>query len=83
MLVSLFQALIKLYSWTISPLLGTRCRFAPSCSQYAHQALEQHGAAKGLWLTSKRLCRCHPWGGEGYDPVPEPAKKHVKQHVKK
>lgn len=69
-MVSFFQALFKLYHITISPLLGNRCRFAPSCSEYAHQALALHGAPKGLWLTSKRLCRCHPWGGHGFDPVP-------------
>lgn len=71
MFAKFFQALFKLYYWTLSPLLGTRCRFVPSCSEYAQQALHKHGAAKGLWLTSKRLCRCHPWGGEGLDPVPE------------
>lgn len=65
-----FQKLFKLYHILISPLLGNRCRFAPSCSEYAHQALEIHGARKGLWLTTKRLCRCHPWGGHGLDPVP-------------
>lgn len=79
MFAKLFQALFKLYYWILSPLLGTRCRFVPSCSEYAHQALQQHGAAKGLWLTSKRLCRCHPWGGEGLDPVPE-QKSKIKQH---
>jgi len=78
MFVKLFQTLIKLYSWILSPLLGTRCRFSPSCSQYAHQALEQYGAVKGIWLTSKRLCRCHPWGGEGYDPVPSATEKPPK-----
>lgn len=71
MMVRLFQILFKLYYWLMSPMLGSRCRFAPSCSEYAHQALERHGAIKGLWLTIHRLCRCHPWGGHGIDPVPD------------
>ena len=47
------------------------CRFVPSCSAYGHEALERHGAARGSWLTVRRLCRCHPWGGFGFDPVPD------------
>lgn len=50
------------------------CRFVPSCSAYAVEALEAHGAARGTWLATRRLCRCHPWGGEGFDPVPPPRK---------
>jgi len=46
------------------------CRFVPSCSTYALEALEEHGAARGAWLATRRLCRCHPWGGQGFDPVP-------------
>jgi len=65
-----FIALIKLYQWIISPMLGPKCRFTPTCSQYAIEALKKHGVFKGLWLTIKRLSRCHPWGGHGYDPVP-------------
>ncbi|WP_205508404.1 membrane protein insertion efficiency factor YidD [Longitalea arenae] len=65
-----FIALIKLYQWIISPILGPKCRFTPTCSQYAIEALKKHGIFKGLWLTVKRLSRCHPWGGHGYDPVP-------------
>jgi len=65
-----FIALIKLYQWIISPILGPKCRFTPSCSQYAVEALRKHGVLKGLWLTIRRLSRCHPWGGHGYDPVP-------------
>lgn len=75
MLVRFLQQLFKVYYWVLSPLLGSRCRYAPSCSEYAHQALEQHGAIKGLALTLKRLARCHPWGGHGFDPVPENPKK--------
>lgn len=65
-----FQLVFKVYYWAVSPLLGNRCRYVPSCSEYAQQALQQYGAAKGLWLSVKRLCRCHPWGGHGLDPVP-------------
>jgi uncharacterized protein len=65
-----FIALIKLYQWILSPMLGPKCRFTPTCSQYAIEALKKHGVFKGLWLTVKRLGRCHPWGGHGYDPVP-------------
>jgi uncharacterized protein len=65
-----FIALIKLYQWIVSPLIGPKCRFTPTCSQYAIEALKKHGLIKGSWLTIKRLSRCHPWGGHGYDPVP-------------
>jgi len=78
MLVTFFQLLIKLYSLLISPLLGSNCRYQPTCSEYSHQAFERFGAKKGGYLTVKRLCRCHPWGGSGYDPVPEKPKCHEK-----
>ncbi len=58
------------YQRFISPLLGPRCRFAPSCSQYAVEALRTHGAVRGLWLSVRRLARCHPFNPGGYDPVP-------------
>jgi uncharacterized protein len=61
---------IRLYQWTISPLLGVNCRYAPSCSAYAIEAIEAHGAVRGGWLGLRRILRCHPWGGSGYDPVP-------------
>jgi len=61
---------IRWYQRFISPMLGPRCRFAPSCSQYAVDALRTHGAARGLWLTVRRLARCHPFNPGGYDPVP-------------
>ena len=61
------------YKLTLSPLIGQQCRFAPTCSDYGRDALIQHGPLKGGWLTVRRLCKCHPWGGSGYDPVP-PAK---------
>ena len=62
--------LIKIYQWTISPLLGPKCRYTPSCSHYAAEALQKHGLFKGGWLAIKRIARCHPWGGSGHDPVP-------------
>lgn len=69
--LGLMTAPIKLYRLLISPLLGPRCRFAPSCSEYAEEALHTHGALRGSWLTLRRLARCHPWGNHGYDPVPD------------
>lgn len=67
--------LIKFYQWFISPLLPKSCRYEPTCSSYMIEALTVHGPIRGLWLGSKRIARCHPWGGEGYDPVP-PKCKH-------
>lgn len=64
-------ALIRVYQILISPLLGPRCRFYPSCSSYALQALEQHGLIRGSYLSAARICRCHPLNPGGYDPVPE------------
>jgi hypothetical protein len=61
---------IRLYQWTLSPLLGVNCRFAPSCSEYAAEAIAMHGLVRGGWLALRRMARCHPWGGSGYDPVP-------------
>ena len=66
----LFLLLIRFYQVAISPLLGPSCRFTPTCSEYAREAIAKYGAVKGLWLAVKRLLRCHPWGGSGYDPVP-------------
>lgn len=65
--------LLRGYRYLISPLLGNRCRFYPSCSQYAIDALNQQGLIRGLWLTIKRLSCCHPFHPGGYDPVPNPA----------
>lgn len=61
--------LIKSYQWLVSPWLGCNCRFTPTCSHYALDALEQHGVWRGSVMTLLRLLRCHPWGGSGYDPV--------------
>ena len=73
---TLLRALVLAYRWTLSPILGPRCRFLPTCSQYALDALARHGAAAGGWLVVRRLARCHPWGGSGYDPVPPLAPCH-------
>ncbi len=63
-------ALIALYQATLSPVFRGSCRHVPSCSDYAREAVERHGAARGLWLALRRLSRCHPLGSSGYDPVP-------------
>ncbi|HEX6916408.1 MAG TPA: membrane protein insertion efficiency factor YidD [Chitinophagaceae bacterium] len=65
-----FLLLIKIYQLAISPLLGPKCRFTPTCSQYAAEALKKHGLFRGGWLAVKRISRCRPGGGHGYDPVP-------------
>lgn len=70
MLSRLFLALIQIYQWCVSPFLGVRCRFYPSCSAYAAEAIQQHGALRGLWLALCRLARCHPLHPGGFDPVP-------------
>ena len=65
-----FIFLIKLYQWILSPLLGPKCRFTPTCSQYGMEVFKRYGPVKGLRLTINRMRKCHPWGGHGYDPVP-------------
>ncbi|MBO9731761.1 MAG: membrane protein insertion efficiency factor YidD [Chitinophaga sp.] len=65
-----FIFLIKIYQWFISPLLGSKCRYTPTCSQYGLEAFKKYGPLKGGYLTIKRILSCHPWGGHGYDPVP-------------
>jgi putative membrane protein insertion efficiency factor len=62
---------IKVYQWTISPWLGPRCRFDPTCSEYAIAAIRRFGPLRGGWLGFRRILRCHPWGATGYDPVPD------------
>ena len=66
----LLIAPIRFYQRAISPMLPPACRFTPTCSQYAVEAIQKHGPIKGLYLAIRRLLRCHPWGGSGYDPVP-------------
>ena len=62
--------LIRIYQWVISPVIGPKCRYQPTCSHYAVDALKKHGPFKGFWLAIRRIARCHPWGGSGWDPVP-------------
>lgn len=62
--------LVHCYRWVVSPVLGPRCRFEPTCSEFALEALKRHGALRGSVLAARRIARCHPWGGSGYDPVP-------------
>jgi len=66
----IFSGIIRVYQYTLSPLLGPSCRFYPSCSEYAHQAIMRHGPLKGLFLSVKRILRCHPFHPGGVDPVP-------------
>ena len=68
----MLSGLIKVYRYAISPLLGPNCRFAPSCSAYALEAIERHGPWAGAWLAFRRIGRCHPWHPGGHDPVPPP-----------
>ncbi len=70
----LLRAIIWLYRHTFSYFLGTQCRYLPTCSQYASEAICLHGPLKGSGLALKRICRCHPWGRDGFDPVPPRAK---------
>ena len=65
----LLVALILLYRATLGPLLGGHCRFTPTCSQYGLDAVAKHGPWRGAWMTVRRIARCHPWGGRGYDPA--------------
>jgi putative membrane protein insertion efficiency factor len=68
---SILIAVIQLYRWFVSPLLGPNCRFYPTCSCYAQESIRRHGAVAGAWLALRRILRCHPWHPGGYDPVPE------------
>ena len=67
---TLFVALLRAYQYLFRPLLGRNCRFFPSCSDYAIEAINRHGALSGGWLAVRRIARCHPWHPGGYDPVP-------------
>ena len=70
-LAAVLLLLLAIYRRSLSPLLGPRCRYVPTCSSYAVEAVQRHGALRGSWLTLKRLLRCHPFAEGGYDPVPE------------
>ncbi|MGZ0190020.1 MAG: membrane protein insertion efficiency factor YidD [Alphaproteobacteria bacterium] len=67
----LAKAPVLFYRYCLSPLLPGTCRYQPTCSAYAMEAIDRHGAIRGVVLTLRRMARCHPWGGDGYDPVPE------------
>jgi len=67
---TLLLGLLRAYQYALRPLLGANCRFHPSCSDYAREAIERHGAVRGVWLAARRLARCHPYHAGGYDPVP-------------
>lgn len=83
--ISLFRQIfilpIRLYQVLLSPILPPACRYLPTCSAYAAEAIERHGLVRGGWLALKRLLRCHPWGGSGYDPVP-PVKREPRDRQK-
>ncbi|TVR38009.1 MAG: membrane protein insertion efficiency factor YidD [Cryomorphaceae bacterium] len=66
----LFIFPVRVYQYTLSPLLGNTCRHQPSCSQYTIEAIQTWGPLRGIWLGAKRIAKCHPWGTHGYDPVP-------------
>lgn len=75
MLKKIFILPIRLYQLTLSPLLGSNCRYVPSCSQYMIDAIQEWGPIRGIWMGLRRISRCHPWGGHGHDPVPKRKKK--------
>ncbi|MBK7473881.1 MAG: membrane protein insertion efficiency factor YidD [Betaproteobacteria bacterium] len=67
---AILRALLRIYQYVFRPMLGQNCRFYPSCSDYAMEAIDKHGALRGSWLAIRRIGRCHPWHPGGYDPVP-------------
>ena len=74
----LFISLIRFYQYFISPILGPRCRFMPTCSQYALECFQKFPIYKALWYSTKRICKCHPFNPGGYDPVPDKRGKNVR-----
>jgi putative membrane protein insertion efficiency factor len=70
MLTKILVLFIRAYQYAVSPMLGNRCRFAPSCSAYAEEAIVRYGLVRGVWFALRRIARCHPWNPGGYDPVP-------------
>ena len=77
---SIIIAFIKLYQFTISPFLKTNCRYLPTCSEYSITAIKKYGTINGLYLSLKRILSCHPFGGHGYDPVPNKFSKDINKH---
>lgn len=80
-LARLLSVPVVVYRWTLSPVLGRNCRFEPTCSAYALDALRLHGGIRGSLLAAWRILRCNPWGGMGYDPVPEPDRRGPRGHA--
>jgi uncharacterized protein len=76
MMRSMLLMPIRVYQYAISPFLAPHCRYHPTCSEYAAEAITRHGASRGLWMGVKRVARCHPWAEGGYDPVPEKTPNH-------
>ena len=74
-------ALLKAYRFAISPLYGQVCRYHPTCSAYALEAVQSHGALRGTWLAMRRVARCHPWAAGGFDPVPAPKNRRSSTHM--
>ena len=72
-LAMILRVLVRAYQYSLSSVMAPSCRYQPSCSEYAYQALGRYGAIRGCWLAARRVLRCHPWGGEGLDPVPTAA----------
>ena len=70
LLIKFFILLVRIYQYTLSPILQPACRYSPTCSEYSIEALKKHGPFKGLYLSVKRIIKCNPWGGSGFDPVP-------------
>ncbi len=75
MIARLLIAMVRFYKRWISPALPQACRYTPTCSVYMIEAIETHGPLHGTWLGARRICRCHPWGGHGWDPVPPPRRR--------
>ena len=71
----LLRAVIRAWQLVLAPVMPPSCRYMPSCSHYAEEAIMRHGPARGSWLALCRVCRCHPWGGSGFDPVPDSARR--------
>ena len=82
MISKVLLAPILFYRWFIRPVLGNHCRFYPSCSQYALEAIDKHGSAKGSWLALRRILRCHPWHAGGVDPVPDDHQPGIQQDTR-
>ncbi|MCL4148976.1 UNVERIFIED_CONTAM: hypothetical protein GTU68_043175 [Idotea baltica] len=75
----LLIGIVRIYQTIVSPFFPSTCRYVPTCSHYTVEAIQKHGPIKGGWMGIKRISSCHPWGGSGYDPVPEPHKHSIKE----